>query len=63
MLLAFDAGLLDAYTAADASALFSRQCVVADVLYLRQEVGKLHLSLPNGCCPNLVGFAQSLSVT
>ena len=31
-----DAGLLGAYRAADVSALFARQCIVADVLHLRQ---------------------------
>ncbi len=59
----FDAGLLGAYKGIDTSPLFARQCIVSDVLYLRQEVGKLRLALPQGCCPNLVAFAQSLSVS
>ena len=59
---AFDAGLLAAYKAVDAGALFTRQCIVADVLYLRNEVTKLHLALPQGVCPDLTSFAKSLNV-
>lgn len=62
VLTAFDAGLLEAYRAIDTTPLFSRQCIVQDAHYLRQEVVKLHLSLPQGCCPELVQFAQSLPV-
>lgn len=58
----FDEGLLLAYKAADTTVLFTRQCIVADVLHLKQEVGKLHLALPNGVCPELVAFAKSLNV-
>ena len=59
---AFDTGLLSAYTSVDASALFTRQCIVADVLYLRNEVTKLHLALPQGVCPELTSFAKTLNV-
>jgi len=62
LLATFDVGLLAAYRKADTSILFTRQCIVADVLYLKQEVSKLHLTLPNGCCPELVAFAKSLNV-
>ena len=62
VLTAFDAGLVEAYRAVDTAPLFSRQCIVQDVHYLRQEVAKLHLSLPQGCCPELVQFAQALPV-
>ena len=41
----------------------SRQCIVQDdVQFLRKEVARLHLSLPSGCCPNLVAFALALPV-
>ena len=33
-----------------------------DVHYLRTEVSKLHLSLPQGYCPKLVQFAKGLSM-
>ena len=46
ILSAFDGGLLEAYSAVDTGPLFSRQCIVQDVHYLRQEVAKLHLNLP-----------------
>ena len=59
---AFDAGLLASYKSVDATALFTRQCIVADVLYLRNEVTKLHLALPQGVCPDLTSFAKSLNV-
>ena len=32
----FDVGMLAAYKAVDSSALFTRQCMVADILFLRQ---------------------------
>ena len=63
MLQAFDGGLLASYKAVDSSALFTRQCIVADVLYLRQEVTKLHLALPRGVCPDLIEMAKSLDVS
>jgi len=64
VLEAFDDGLLAAYQAVDTSPLITRQCIVADVLYLRQNVGKLHLALPQGCCPQLTNWAtKTLSVT
>ena len=63
VLQAFDAGLLASYKAVDTSALFTRQCIVADVLFLRQEVTKLHLALPKGVCPDLIDFAKSLDVS
>ena len=63
LLATFDFELLAAYRKADTSVLFTRQCIVADVLHLKQEVSKLHLALPSGCCPELVGFAKSLNVT
>mmetsp|Transcript_10935 Transcript_10935/g.28218 ORF Transcript_10935/g.28218 Transcript_10935/m.28218 type:complete len:632 (-) Transcript_10935:126-2021(-) len=62
VLTAFDTGLLEAYSAVDTAPLFSRQCIVQDVHYLRQEVGKLHLNLPQGCCPQLVQFGMALPV-
>ena len=62
VLSAFDAGLLASYKGLDATALFTRQCIVADVLHLRNEVTKLHLALPQGVCPELTGFAKSLNV-
>jgi len=62
VLAAFDTGLLESYRALDTAPLFARQCIVQDVHFLRQEVGKLHLSLPQGCCPGLVQFAQALPV-
>ena len=62
VLTAFDAGLLASYKSVDATALFTRQCIVADVLYLRNEVTKLHLALPQGVCPDLTSFAKSLNV-
>ena len=58
----FDSGLLQAYSAVNVTAIYSRQCVVQDVHYLRTEVAKLHLSLPQGYCPKLVQFAQGLSM-
>ena len=63
VLHAFDAGLLGSYKGVDTSALFTRQCIVADVLYLRQEVTRLHLALPKGVCPDLIEFAKSLDVS
>jgi vacuolar protein sorting-associated protein 54 len=63
VLHAFDGGLLGSYKALDTSALFTRQCIVADVLYLRQEVTRLHLALPKGVCPDLIEFAKSLDVS
>ena len=63
VLQAFDEGLLASYKGVDTSALFTRQCIVADVLYLRQEVTKLHLALPKGVCPDLISFAKSLDVS
>jgi len=60
ILATFDKGLLEAYRTVDVVPAYSRQCIVQDVHYLRKEVGKLHLTLPNGCCPDLVAFAQSL---
>lgn len=63
VLAAFDAGLLGAYKGVDTSALYTRQCIVADVLSLRQEVTKLHLALPKGVCPDLIDFAKSLDVS
>jgi hypothetical protein len=60
---AFDEGLLEAYRAVDASAVMTRQCIVADVLFLRTEVSKLHLTLPQGVCPELTGFAKKLDVS
>ena len=62
ILSAFDGGLLEAYSAVDTGPLFSRQCIVQDVHYLRQEVAKLHLNLPDGCCPQLVKFGMALPV-
>lgn len=62
VLKAFDTGLLEAYSAIDTTPLFSRQCIVQDVHYLRQEVAKLQLNLPQGCCPQLVQFGMSLPV-
>ena len=59
----FDAGLLEAYRAVDASAPYSRQCIVQDVHYLRTELAKLHLSLPSGYCPKLVAYAQGLPLS
>ena len=59
----FDSGLLSAYGAIETTALFTRQCIVADVLFLRQEVTKLHLVLPKGVCPDLIDFAKSLDVS
>lgn len=63
VLAAFDAGLLSSYKAVDSSALFTRQCIIADVLFLRKEVTKLHLALPKGVCPDLIDFAKSLDVS
>jgi len=63
VLAAFDSGLLGSYKGVDTSALFTRQCIVADVLHLRQEVTKLHLALPKGVCPDLIEFAKSLDVS
>lgn len=63
VLQAFDEGLLASYKAVDTTALFTRQCIVADVLYLRQEVTRLHLALPRGVCPDLIEFAKSLDVS
>jgi len=63
VLAAFDEGLLSAYQAINTSALFTRQCIVADVLFLRQDISKLHLALPHGCCPKLTVYAKSMSVT
>ncbi|EOD09244.1 vacuolar protein sorting 54 [Emiliania huxleyi CCMP1516] len=60
ILTAFDAGLLEAYRGVDTAPAFSRQCIVQDVQFLRKEVARLHLSLPSGCCPNLVAFALAL---
>mmetsp|Transcript_47095 Transcript_47095/g.152078 ORF Transcript_47095/g.152078 Transcript_47095/m.152078 type:complete len:203 (-) Transcript_47095:147-755(-) len=62
ILTAFDAGLLEAYRGVDTAPAFSRQCIVQDVQFLRKEVARLHLSLPSGCCPNLVAFALALPV-
>jgi len=59
---AYDAGLLEAYKAVDTSAAYTRQCIVQDVQHLRKEVTKLHFSLPNGCCPQLVAYALALPV-
>ena len=61
VLAALDAGLLGAYKQVDASALFTRQCIVADVLHLRTEVTRLNLALPQ-FCPELTGFAKGLDV-
>ena len=47
VLAAFDEGLLSAYQAINTSALFTRQCIVADVLFLWQDISKLHLALPH----------------
>ena len=55
--------VLGSYKGVDTSALFTRQCIVADVLYLRQEVTRLHLALPKGVCPDLIEFAKSLDVS
>mmetsp|Transcript_61890 Transcript_61890/g.122369 ORF Transcript_61890/g.122369 Transcript_61890/m.122369 type:complete len:108 (-) Transcript_61890:420-743(-) len=63
VLTALDSGLLAAYRGCDATALFTRQCMVADILFLRQEIGRRELALPTDCCPQLVAFAKSLSVT
>lgn len=62
VLKAFDSALLEAYSAIDTTPLFSRQCIVQDVHYLRQEMAKLQLNLPQGCCPQLVQFGMSLPV-
>ena len=62
VLTAFDSALLESYQAVDTTPLFSRQCIVQDVHYLRQEVAKLHLNLPQGCCPQLVQFGMALPV-
>ena len=56
----FDGGLLAAYQGVDTAPVFTRQCIVQDVHFLRTEVGKLNLALPHGVFPDLVGFAQGL---
>ena len=56
----FDGGLLSAYQGVDTAPVFTRQCIVQDVHFLRTEVGKLNLALPQGVFPDLVGFAQGL---
>ena len=56
----FDGGLLAAYQGVDTAPVFTRQCIVQDVHFLRTEVGKLNLALPQGVFPDLVGFAQGL---
>ena len=63
VLQAFDQGLLGAYKGVDTSALFSRQCILADVLFLRTEITKLHLALPKGVCPDLIEWVMSLDVS
>ena len=62
VLSSFDDGLLAAYQQVDSKELYTRQCIVADALHLRTQVTKLHLYLPDGVCPKLVQFAQTLNV-
>jgi hypothetical protein len=62
ILAAYDSGLLETYRGVDTAAAYTRQCIVQDVQHLRKEVAKLHLSLPNGCCPELVAHALALPV-
>jgi len=62
ILTTFDAGLLEAYKTVDIAPAYSRQCIVQDVHHIREAVGKLHLSLPRGCCPELEAFAMGLTL-
>ena len=60
VLASFDAGLLASYQGLDCGPVFTRQCIVQDVHFVRTEVDKLHL-VPN-VFPELVKFAQALTL-
>lgn len=60
MLASFDTGLLTSYQYLDTTPVFTRQCIVQDVHFVRTEVDKLHL-VPN-VFPELVKFAQGLTL-
>ena len=60
VLASFDAGLLASYQGLDCGPVFTRQCIVQDVHFVRTEVDMLHL-MPN-VFPELVKFAQALTL-
>ena len=60
VLASFDSGLLSSYQALDSTPVFTRQCIVQDVHFVRTEVDKLHLV--QNVFPELVRFAQALTL-